>query len=198
VRPPADEALDRDKRELREVARARRRAAHMAAGGHAAAAIARLFVAHIPLRAGCAVSGYWPMADELDVRPLMAALAEAGHPLCLPVVAMRARPLIFRAWVPGETLVSGGFGTSIPAPGRPEVTPEVLIVPLLAFDAAGYRLGYGGGFYDRTLAVLKGHEPSVLAVGVAFAGQQVAAVPRGPRDQRLDWLVTETGAVRFR
>ena len=136
---------------------------------------------------GRRLSGYWPMRGEADPRPAMAA--HAG-PLCLPVVAGRGRPLMFRAWAPGAALVAGGYGAMVPAEGAAEVVPEVLIVPLLAFDRQGYRLGYGGGFYDRTLAALRARGPC-RAIGLAFAGQEVGAVPRAATDLALDLVVTE-------
>jgi 5-formyltetrahydrofolate cyclo-ligase len=131
------------------------------------------------------------MRSEADPRPAMAA---HSGPLCLPVVAGRGRPLVFRAWMPGAPLVAGGFGAMVPAAEAAELVPEVLIVPMLAFDRQGYRLGYGGGFYDRTLAALRAAGP-VRAIGLAFAGQEVAAVPRGPWDVALDLIVTEAGVV---
>lgn len=143
-----------------------------------------------------AVSAFWPMGSELDLRPLMHALHEAGHPIGLPVVVGRGQLLLFRAWRPGLALVPGGFGTQVPGPEQPEVRPAVLLVPLLAFDRAGYRLGYGGGFYDRTLAALRA-DGLACAVGVAYAGQEVPEVPRADYDQRLDWIVTDKEAIRI-
>lgn len=170
------------------------RAAAVSAG--AGEALARHLLSTVPLPAGAAVSAFWPMGEEIDVRPLLHRLHALRHPLGLPVVVKRGNPLTFRAWEPGDRLVPGGFGTSVPAADRPEVVPQVLLVPLLAWDRAGYRLGYGGGFYDRTLAKLRPLGP-VLAVGVAYAGQEVPAVPRDHLDARLDWLVTEREAIAF-
>ena len=136
------------------------------------------------------VSVFWPMGTEVDTRPLIKALSEAGHTTALPVVTANAKPLTFRRWCFGDPLVDGGFGTSIPAKDAPEVTPEILFVPLLSFDDAGYRLGYGGGFYDRTLEKLRSRGRAD-AVGVAFSAQRVDTVIRGPHDQPLDWMATE-------
>jgi 5-formyltetrahydrofolate cyclo-ligase len=136
------------------------------------------------------------MASEIDPRPLMQALDERGHGLALPVVAGAGQPLVFRAWTPGDPLRPAAFNTREPGPDKAEVTPRVLLVPLLAFDRAGYRLGYGGGFYDRTLAGLRA-AGAALAVGLAFAGQEVESVPRDPNDSRLDWIVTEAEAIRI-
>lgn len=121
---------------------------------------------------------------------------EAGWTCGLPALVGRDRPMEFRRWHAGDTLVPGQLGTNQPAKEAPVVEPSVLLVPLLAFDRAGYRLGYGGGYYDRTLAALRaGRE--VVAFGVAFAGQEVDHVPHDETDQRLDWVITEQGAIRI-
>jgi len=186
-----------DKATLRRAALARRHAAakHSA---HAADSLRAQFLSAIPLPPGAVVSGFWPMGDEIDLKPLLAQLHASGHPIGLPVVVKKGEPLIFRQWHPGMALVSGGFGTEVPPPNAPDVEPQVLIVPLLAFDAEGYRLGYGGGFYDRTLDKLRtGGAADPLAVGVAFSAQHVARVPRDEFDQPLDWIVTEKAAHHF-
>ena len=153
-------------------------------------------IAAIALPPGAPVSGYWPLDDEFDPRPLIEHLHEAGHAIGLPVVIRRGEKLLVRRWQPGTELVPGNFRVPTPPPEAPALTPAVVLAPLLAFDAAGYRLGYGGGFYDRTLAALRaaGH---VLAIGVGYAAQEVPAVPREPTDQPLDWIVTEEGARRI-
>lgn len=143
------------------------------------------------------VSVFWSMGTEIDTMPLLTALHAAGHRTALPVVAARAQPLIFRQWAPGDILVDGGFGTSIPSPEAETLSPDVLFVPLLSFDGDGYRLGYGGGFYDRTLEMLRAENPEVVAIGVAFSAQRVDTVPRGPYDQPLDGIATEAGLRRF-
>lgn len=141
------------------------------------------------------VSLYHPMGTEMDTGPLLRALERAGHRIVLPVVTAKATPLTFRRWSSGDPLQSGGFGTSIPVDGAAEMDPDVLFVPLLAYDDAGYRLGYGGGFYDRTLEKLKAAGTPV-AVGIAFADQRVDSVPTGPHDECLDWIATERGLMR--
>lgn len=186
--------LDDLKCRLRAEAKTRRADAAEAGEG-AADAVCRNLMAAVPLRPEAVVSAYWPMDGELDLRPLMAALHAAGHPIALPVVVGKRQPLTFRAWAPGDVLDPATFGTRIPGADKPERTPGVILAPLLAFDRRGYRLGYGGGFYDRTLAILRSRG-RVLAVGMAYAGQEVAAVPHGPNDERLDWIVTETEAIR--
>jgi 5-formyltetrahydrofolate cyclo-ligase len=158
-----------------------------ASAGRKAAACLREAIAIAP---GSRVSAYWPMGDEIDPRPLIEDLHAAGCAIGLPVIAGKGLPLLFRRWTPETRFVPGGFKTQVPEPGNPELLPEILIVPLLAFDRGGYRLGYGGGFYDRTLARLRALGP-VTAIGFAYAGQEVEAVPRAEYDQRLDWLATE-------
>ena len=146
---------------------------------------------------GCVISAYWPIGSEIDPRPLMTHLHEQGHPIALPLTPARGNPLMFRAWRPEDTLVTAEFGTRVPLASQPELTPRVLIVPLLAFDRAGYRLGYGGGYYDRTLARLR-ESGEVCAVGVAYAAQEVAEVPRDGTDQPVDWIVTEAASIHVR
>jgi 5-formyltetrahydrofolate cyclo-ligase len=194
---PALSAVQDDKRRLRKAARAAREAAaaaDRAAGGTAAAALCDHALAALPLSTGAVVSAYWPLGDEIDPRPLMLALHALGHRLALPAIRAAGEPLDFRAWQPGDVLRPAGFGTSEPLPSAPTLTPRVLLVPLLAFDAAGFRLGYGGGFYDRSLALLR-QAGDILAVGLAYGDQQVAAVPREATDQPLDLVVTERGVV---
>lgn len=154
------------------------------------------FLASIPLHDGATVSAFWPLPDEFDTRPLMYALHERGHPIGLPVVEKRGLPLRFRVWEPGTPLVRGNFNVEIPAAHCPECVPEILVVPLLAFDREGYRLGYGGGFYDRTIAGLRAIGPTI-AVGYAYAGQEIDAVPHDETDAQLDWVVTERAAFRI-
>ena len=185
------------KRAARARARRRRRAACEAAGPRAGEAAARNFLAAIEPPPGCVVSGYWPLDDELDPRPLLEALHARGHVCGLPVVVGKGRPLVFRAWAPGQRLVPAVLGISVPAKDAPEVTPEVVLAPLLAFDGRGFRLGQGGGYYDRTLAALRIGAAPVLAVGMGFAAQRLARVPSDDSDQRLDWVVTERAAQEF-
>ena len=186
--------LDEQKRRLRAEAKTRRAAAAEAGEG-AADKVRRNLEAAVALPPEAVVSAYWPMDSELDPRPLMATLHAAGHPIALPVVLGKGRPLAFRAWAPGDALEPAAFGTRIPGADKPELVPGVILAPLLAFDRKGYRLGYGGGFYDRTLARLRALG-RMLAVGLAYADQEVPAVPHGPGDRRLDWIVTEAEAIR--
>ncbi|HDR29540.1 5-formyltetrahydrofolate cyclo-ligase [Rhodovulum sp.] len=176
---------------LRAEALARRAAAHDAARG--AMAVARLLSVLAP-ELGRPASGYVPMRDEIDPLPAMAALAALG-PVGVPVIVAGGAALVFHRWTPGCPMRPGPFGAAVPVEGQ-EMRPELLIVPLLAFDRSGARLGYGGGFYDRTLARLRADGP-VLAVGFAYAAQEVAHVPVEPTDQHLDVIVTEAEAIRI-
>ncbi|MDD8021712.1 MAG: 5-formyltetrahydrofolate cyclo-ligase [Paracoccaceae bacterium] len=135
-----------------------------------------------------ALAGYMPMRSEIDPR---AAMAAHPGPVGVPVILGPGQPLIFRSWTPDAPMIEGAFGALIPETGA-EITPRVLIVPLLAFDRRGYRLGYGGGFYDRTLEQLRAHGP-VTAIGFAYAAQETPEVPTEPTDQPLDLIVTEVG-----
>lgn len=143
---------------------------------------------------GGIVAGYFPMRDEADPRALMSALSAKGHPLALPCVTS-GEPLTFRAWKMGDPMRPNpsAFNIAEPLDTAPIVTPALVLVPLLAFASDGHRLGYGGGYYDRTLAVLKG----ARAVGVAYAGQEVPDLPRTERDYPLDAVITETGVRVF-
>jgi 5-formyltetrahydrofolate cyclo-ligase len=149
-----------------------------------------------PIATPAVVSGFWPMKEELDIRPLLVELSNEGCQLALPVVVGKGQPLIFRAWRPGDPLEPGVFGTLHPPARREVVEPDALIVPLLACDELGWRLGYGGGFYDRTLLGLR-QRKTITAVGVGFDEQFVPEVPHGPADQRLDWLLTDKRACAF-
>ena len=137
------------------------------------------------------IGGFWPMGTEMDTRPLLDALHARGHTIALPVTPPRGHPLIFRPWSPGTRMARGPMGTQHPAEGE-AITPDWLLVPLLAFDRTGARLGYGGGYYDRTLALLG----DATAIGVAYAAQEIAQVPTGPHDIRLTAIATECGLIR--
>ncbi len=138
------------------------------------------------------VSAYWPMRSEADPRPVLEALHQRGLPLCLPAIV--AKRMIFRRWAPYEPIVPGGFGTLVPDPAQPERVPAILIVPLAAFDRRGYRIGYGKGHYDAKLTELG----PVTSIGIAYAAQEIDAVPEEPHDRRLDWIVTERETIRCR
>ena len=152
------------------------------------------FLAPPPPR-GSIVSGFSPIADEFRVWPLLRGLAGGGYQLALPVMQGKARPLLFRAWTPGDAMDKAVWNIAEPKPDKPALDPDILIVPLLAFDRAGWRLGYGGGFYDRTLRDLRARK-AIVAVGLAFDEQQVDAVPHLDYDERLDWVLRPSGPLR--
>ncbi len=180
------------KSSLRNEARARRATLTRA---DFADAIAQ-FAGALPIAPAAVIAGYQPIRDEADPRGLMSALGRRGHVLALPVVPAANAALIFRKWNEGEALRPNAYGIAEPLPSAAEIIPDVLLVPLLAFDAVGHRLGYGGGYYDRTLDFIRASRP-VLAVGIAYAGQEIAQLPREAHDHRLDWIVTEDGARAF-
>ncbi len=146
---------------------------------------------------GAIVSGFSPLKSEINPVPLLRRFADAGAQLALPVVAGKGKPLTMRAWAFGEPLVAGVWGIREPAPGAPEVFPDILIVPLLVFDRAGYRVGYGAGYYDMTITRLRGMKP-IVVIGIAYAAQEIAEVPLPPRDARLDLVLTEHQVIDFR
>lgn len=149
----------------------------------------------LPLPENPVVSAYWPMKTELDVRPLMLSLFNKGITVCLPVVVAKTDPLVFRRWEPGAELVAGPYGTEQPNEKYEAVLPDVLLLPLLAFDRSGGRLGYGGGFYDRTVAELRAGTSPVV-VGVAFSDQEIQEVPLEETDERLDFILTEKEIIK--
>jgi len=185
-------AMTEEKPSLREAAKTSR--AGLARDCPDFAACAARFAEELAVAPGAIVSFYWPMGDEADPRLLANALAARGHTLALPVVAVKKSPLHFRVWHEGDPLIVHPFGMHEPPESAARVIPDVLLIPLLAFDAQGTRLGYGGGFYDRTLASLA----TKRAVGIAYAGQEVAELPCHDHDHPLDSVVTENGVRHFR
>jgi 5-formyltetrahydrofolate cyclo-ligase len=189
-------AIDQEKAALRRASIARRDALPAAERAAAAAAIAaRPFP--LDILAGTIVAGFMPMKSEINPLPLLQRLAAAGAALALPAVAGRGHPLVMRSYAIGDPLVAGVWGIREPAAQAPEVLPDILIVPLLAFDRRGHRLGYGAGYYDMTITALRARKP-VVAVGIAYAAQEVTEVPITPRDARLDLVLTERGIIDCR
>ncbi len=187
----SEASLESRKAEARRMARAKRQAG---ADPQAARLLIRMFP---PTLAGAGViAGYWPLGSEIDPRPLLLTLGEVGAPLALPRVDHRDGPFSFRCWKDGDALSPDSFGILSPAPSAAAVQPVIILTPLLAFDRAGGRLGQGGGHYDRVLASLKPR--GAIAVGLAYAIQEVVEVPTGAHDQRLDWIITEREAIRVR
>jgi 5-formyltetrahydrofolate cyclo-ligase len=146
---------------------------------------------------GSIVSGFMPLKSEINPLPLMQKLAEQGARLALPGIAGRGKPLLMRAWEFGAPLDRGQWGIREPKADAPEVEPDILLVPLLAFDRAGFRLGYGAGYYDMTIHWLRGLKP-ITAIGIAFAVQEVPKIPTTPRDERLDLVLTEREVIDLR
>jgi 5-formyltetrahydrofolate cyclo-ligase len=181
---------------MRREATARRDALPASARQQAAEAIAaRPFP--VPLAPGAIASGFMPLKSEINPLPLLRKLGEVGAKLALPVVAGRGLPLIMRAWDIGAPLAAGVWGIREPTPDAPAVDPDIVIVPLLAFDRRGHRLGYGAGYYDMTLTALRAKK-MVVAIGIAYAAQEVDAVPITPRDAPLDLVLTERETIDFR
>ena len=141
------------------------------------------------------VSGFAPLPDEFRVWPLLRRLQGEGFRLALPAMLGKGKPLVFRAWQPGDAMKSGVWGIAEPKADKPALDPDILIVPLLAFDRRGWRLGYGGGFYDRTLKGLRARK-TVVAVGLGYDEQEVDAVPHLDYDQRLDWVLRPSGPIK--
>lgn len=186
-----------DKRALRKTVAAARDRLVSDYRKEAAAQIAGLGIEFASPPRACVVSAYAAMGSEIDPAPIVERLASAGFRTCLPVIQPLGNPLRFRLWQPGEPLVARTWGIREPTESAPEVDPDILLVPLLAFDRRGMRLGYGGGYYDRTLERLRALKP-VLAIGLAFREQEMPEVPIGPHDQRLDWVLTNDGPIDTR
>jgi 5-formyltetrahydrofolate cyclo-ligase len=190
---PQSNAIDTVKAAVRREAIARRDAIPPEDRAAAAAIIAgRAFP--VPVTPGRIVSGFIPLNNEIDVRPLLRKLAEMGAQLALPVVVARSEPLIMRAWEFGGPLKAGGWGISEPPPHAPEVLPDILLVPLLAFDRTGNRIGYGAGYFDKTINALRAQK-AVTAIGIAVAAQEIPQVPVTPRDAPLDLVMTEREVI---
>jgi 5-formyltetrahydrofolate cyclo-ligase len=188
----ADTDLAAEKRRARSIAETMRSRAHDTLYSLAPVALARLGLAFAALTPGSVVSGFHPHRSEPDTLPLLARLASEGFITALPVVTGKRERLIFRAWTPGDPIINGIWGIPMPGLDADVVEPDALLVPMLAFDARGFRLGYGGGYYDRTLHELR-HQKKVVAIGVAYAAQEMASVPHGAHDAPLDYILTERG-----
>jgi 5-formyltetrahydrofolate cyclo-ligase len=179
---------------LRIQAHAARSALSQADRAEAAETVCRSFFDHVIPRPEDVVAAYWPIRDELDCQPILVRLMEANHIVILPAVSGRDQPLDLRVWEQGTALVASGFGTLAPSPLAPRAQPDILLIPLLGYDQFGTRLGYGGGYYDRTLASLS-KKPKL--VGIAFAAQELALIPRESHDVPLDIVITEAGVRQF-
>ncbi len=187
---PTDTLIDA-KRRAREAGLAAREAGDPRAG--------MLLAGHVLERCapppGAVVAGYWPLGREIDPRPLMLALSGRGHALVLPVTGRRGEALVFRRFRFGDRLDAGRFGTHHPGPGAEVLAPDWLLVPVVAFDDTGVRIGHGAGYYDATLAALRAGG-TVTALGCGYAAQRTERLPAAPHDQRLDAIATERGVLR--
>lgn len=190
--PPDDAGLDALKAALRREALAARAALPHGARGPAAKAVAEFGAEIVEREKPDCVSLFVSIKGEIGTGPLALRLADMGIKLCLPVIVRKGEPLVFRDWRPGDALEDKPFGLKEPPPSAAEVEPDLLFVPLAAFDAAGRRIGYGGGFYDRTLAKLRARGRA-LGVGLAFAAQEVDRVPVVAHDQPIEGVLTERG-----
>ncbi len=184
--------LQRRKAALRRIMTARRAAIPPDERQVAAGRVAAKATALIAGNTAPTIAGYMPAGDEFDALPLLAALVALGAQTALPVVTGPGKPLEFRLWQAGNRLIPGAYGIDRPAGDAPAKRPDIILLPMLAFDRHGRRLGYGGGYYDRTLAQLRG-SGDVMAIGLAFAAQMVEEVPSGPHDAVLDRILTEEG-----
>jgi 5-formyltetrahydrofolate cyclo-ligase len=193
---PETTSIKASKADLRKAVLAAREALPADARQAAAEALAaRPFP--LPIEPGVIVSGYLPLKSEINPVPLLRRLAAAGATLALPVVAGRGRPLIMRSYAFGQQLDTGVWGIREPTADAPEVAPDILLVPLAAFDRQGRRIGYGAGYYDMTITRLRGVK-SIVAIGIAYAAQEVPEVPTTPRDARLDLVLTERAVIDCR
>ena len=183
------------KKQARVQATAIRKIAHAEWSGRAPLALAAHAFPVAPTVSQKIISGFFPYQSEIDTRPLLGKLAGDGWTTCLPIVIANGEPLLFRRWLPGEPTVPGVWGIPRPPETSPELEPDVLIIPLLAFDRKGFRLGYGGGFYDRTLEKLRTLK-KIIAIGVAYAAQELDDVPHGGHDQPLNYIMTEREVIK--
>ena len=196
--PEATAVLADEKTALRARMRSLRLVVDQKDGPDAAVAAMRLFFANLDalgVGPGSVVAGYWPISTEIDPRPILARLDDRGITCALPAVVQAAAPLVFRRWRPADPLEYGTYETRHPLPSAPEVRPDVVVMPLLAVDAAGRRLGYGAGYYDRTLAALRATGP-VTTVGLGYFIQLVERVPHEDHDEPLDWILTDRALTR--
>ena len=185
-----------DKKKLARIAAMQvRKIAHAEWSGRAPLALAAHAFPVAPTVSQKIISGFFPYQSEIDTRLLLGKLAGDGWTTCLPIVIANGEPLLFRRWLPGEPTVPGVWGIPRPPETSPELEPDVLIIPLLAFNRKGFRLGYGGGFYDRTLEKLRTLK-KIIAIGVAYAAQELDDVPHGGHDQPSNYIMTEREVIK--
>ncbi|WP_127753963.1 5-formyltetrahydrofolate cyclo-ligase [Devosia sp. 1566] len=182
------------KASLRQAAKARRAALPAGERAQAAESVTQLFFSEPRFGLAQVIAGYWPLVDELDCRPILLRLLDDGRTVVLPAIVRPHGPLQMRVWEPDAPLYPAGFGTLAPSELAPHAHPDLVLVPLLGFDGLGTRLGYGGGYYDRSFAEREGRP---LMVGVAYSVQEFDAIPRDEHDIALDAVITETGIRQF-
>lgn len=186
-----------DKTTAREFAKKRRSSIPARDRDGAGLKAAAFFRKRFTIQQPSIISAYWPLPAELDCRPLIHALAKDGHHLALPAVTVQTESMCFRRWQPGNFLTKSALGVLEPLANAEEITPNIVIIPFLAVDAQGFRLGYGGGYYDRALRSLREIKPDLLAIGLGFSAQETETLPYDENDEQLDWLVTEKGTRQF-
>lgn len=189
-----DDTIDQAKAALRQQAHAARASILQVDRVEAAQAVSRLFFDAVIARPEDTIAAYWAIRDELDCQPILLRLMQSTNKVLLPAVVGADQPLALRVWEQGTALFESGFGTLAPSPLAPQAEPDIILVPLLGFDRDGTRLGYGGGYYDRTLASLT-KKPKL--VGLAFAVQELPLIPRDTHDIPLDLVITEAGVRQF-
>ncbi|MDE1173765.1 MAG: 5-formyltetrahydrofolate cyclo-ligase [Parvibaculaceae bacterium] len=190
-------SIEAEKQAARAIARQARQQAFETMAAGAPGLVARHFLDHFRLEQGAVVAAYLPIGTEVSPLPLIERLGLSGVVTALPVIIEPAAPLVFARWRLGDGLKPASHGTQQPLHDKDRVEANILLVPLLAFDGQGRRLGYGGGFYDRTIAGLREAGRPVLAIGLAFSAQEVEELPQDPYDQKLDGVVTELGVRHF-
>ena len=190
----ADDQFNGIKAGLRTTAKSQRARLSAADRSAAATSAAAHFLAGVPHNGTDMIAAYWPIRDEIDIKPLLLRLMDSGQGVALPVIMGDDAPLKFRVWEQDAPLYEAGFGTLAPGVLAPEAVPDIMIIPLLGFDRAGTRLGYGRGYYDRTIEAAPN---TPLLVGYAFAAQELTEIPRAGHDVPLDMIVTEAGVRRF-
>lgn len=187
--------VDQDKARVRKQALAKRRAVHEKACG-AAGMLMQSLIAYLGDGQFKIIAGYLPISSEIDPEGCMAHFRLSGVMTALPVVQTEAAPLVFRVFRPGDALITEKFSTKAPSPAAPEAIPELVLVPMLAFNSRGFRLGYGGGFYDRTIAAYRLLSPQTRFIGLAYEAQCDENIPLGEYDRALEAIVTEQGVYQ--
>ena len=187
--------ISSQKKHMRTAAKTRRAEACALHGATASERLASHGLTFLEPPPSAAISGFSAIGDEIDPLPLLLRLASDGHPLSLPAMQGKGKPLLFRTWSPGDEMAPAVWGIAEPLSSRPPVLPDIVLVPLLVFDPSGHRLGYGGGFYDRSLHELR-RQKRVIAVGIAYDEQCLDAVPHLDYDQPLDWVLTPSGPIK--